>query len=86
MARAQVIFASQPHLWRWVNELPGAAGVRLFTEWAQELQSAADQMDSLGVQLAASLLSLLQHLNRQHVRAISSLTVWSTCCLIADCM
>lgn len=66
----QAIFASQPHLWQWVNELPGSAGVRLFTEWAQELDKAAERMHSLDGLSAVDVLSLVHHLDGQHVRPL----------------
>ena len=63
----QGIFAAQPHLWQWVSELPDSAGVRLFTEWAQELQTAVEQMQVLSPPQAREVLSLLEHLDKQHV-------------------
>ncbi len=51
-----------------MNDAPSAAGVRLFIEWTQELQTAADHMHSLDQRLAASVHDLLEHLDKQRVR------------------
>ncbi|KAK9867681.1 hypothetical protein WJX84_011267 [Apatococcus fuscideae] len=63
----QEVFASQPHLWEWVSELPDAAGLRLFSEWNQQLEAAAANIQHLTGQDAAAVLGLLQHLENQRV-------------------
>lgn len=66
----QAAFASHPEgaeLWRFLNERPDAAGMRLFTEWTQQLRAAADQMEHLTRTQAAELVKLLQHLDKQRV-------------------
>ncbi|KAK9819337.1 hypothetical protein WJX74_007720 [Apatococcus lobatus] len=69
-------FARHPQgaeLWRFVHERPDAAGLRLFTEWTQQLQAASDQMEHLTKAQGASLLKLLEHLDKQHV----GLQIWA---------